>query len=278
MGHDAESIDFRAKLRRLLLVPVAALVLLAGLLGLGLVEQARSARLVDHADQVIAAADRLQTLMLDEETGVRGYLLSQDASALEPWNSAQGALKEQFQDLANLVNDNPAQEQRLEKIRVRHEAWQAFSKQKLVATSAPNSSAGDVLAGKRQMDAIRYDVNGFVASENQLRAVRKAGSDWNLRFLLISLGAMAVFFGGALAWWLFRSMAALDRRNEEQVATAYRERQWLQTTLRAVGDGVIATDAEGRVIFLNGDCGGLHRMDGAGGQEPRAARDLPHCE
>jgi CHASE3 domain sensor protein len=185
MGHDAESIDFRAKLRRLLLVPVAALVLLAGLLGLGLVEQARSARLVDHADQVIAAADRLQTLMLDEETGVRGYLLSQDASALEPWNSAQGALKEQFQDLANLVNDNPAQEQRLEKIRVRHEAWQAFSKQKLVATSAPNSSAGDVLAGKRQMDAIRYDVNGFVASENQLRAVRKAGSDWNLRFLLI---------------------------------------------------------------------------------------------
>src|SRR5437899_6078169 len=38
-----------------------------------------------------------------------------------------------------------------------------------------------------------------------------------------------------------------DAENAER-----KQRQWLETTLSSIGDGVIATDARGRVTFLNG--------------------------
>lgn len=42
---------------------------------------------------------------------------------------------------------------------------------------------------------------------------------------------------------------AVDRyRSEEEV---WSRRTWLRTTLTSIGDGVIATDADGRVILLN---------------------------
>ena len=42
---------------------------------------------------------------------------------------------------------------------------------------------------------------------------------------------------------------AVDRLSKE--AEISQQRTWLQTTLTSIGDGVIATDAEGKVIFLN---------------------------
>ena len=44
---------------------------------------------------------------------------------------------------------------------------------------------------------------------------------------------------------------AARRAAEEQAAAVWDERERLRVTLHSIGDGVIATDAEGRVSFLN---------------------------
>src|SRR3954469_20952156 len=68
---------------------------------------------------------------------------------------------------------------------------------------------------------------------------------------------MALFTLVMIAWfsslilWVARTLdqAAAQRAQAEGVATEQRE--WLQVTLASIGDGVIATDASGRVRFLN---------------------------
>jgi PAS domain S-box-containing protein len=56
---------------------------------------------------------------------------------------------------------------------------------------------------------------------------------------------------GALILWVARTLEHLETRRAQAEEQAGQTREWLQVTLAAIGDGVIATDREGRVRFLN---------------------------
>jgi PAS domain S-box-containing protein len=61
---------------------------------------------------------------------------------------------------------------------------------------------------------------------------------------------MIVAFG-LLILWVANTLEHLERRRAQAEVQAGESREWLQVTLAAIGDGVIATDREGRVRFLN---------------------------
>src|SRR5688572_26598499 len=56
---------------------------------------------------------------------------------------------------------------------------------------------------------------------------------------------------GALILWVARTLDHHERKRAQAEEQAGETREWLQVTLTAIGDGVIATDREGRVRFLN---------------------------
>jgi PAS domain S-box-containing protein len=56
---------------------------------------------------------------------------------------------------------------------------------------------------------------------------------------------------GALVVWVARALEDHERKRAQAEEQAGETREWLQVTLAAIGDGVIATDREGRVRFLN---------------------------
>ena len=61
---------------------------------------------------------------------------------------------------------------------------------------------------------------------------------------------MIVAFG-ALILWVANTLEHLERQRAQAEVQAGESREWLQVTLAAIGDGVIATDRSGRVRFLN---------------------------
>ena len=254
MKSDPETDDFRSGLRRLLIVPVAALLLLAGILSIGILELVRSARWVDHTDHVIAVASTLQTLMIDEETGVRGFLLSQDPVTLEPWNKATDRIGSQFDMLPQLVIDNPVQEESSPAQFARTMMLGVGPREQRIVQIAPLSNPSTASSSKTRtewMSGQCREMAGFLQTEEQLKQIRSRQTTVALHWLLLTLGVASIIFGIAVALWLFRRINALNQRHQKQIESVYRERQWLQTTLRSIGDAVVATDAEGCVIFMN---------------------------
>ncbi|HEX4928452.1 MAG TPA: ATP-binding protein [Burkholderiales bacterium] len=55
----------------------------------------------------------------------------------------------------------------------------------------------------------------------------------------------------SLIVWVAHTLEHIEARRVEAEGEATEQREWLQVTLASVGDGVIATDAAGRVRFLN---------------------------
>src|SRR5580698_2502340 len=95
-GDHLEAAAYRRLLLRLLALPIVALGLLALILAYGLQQVQLSARRVDRADQVIARANNLLRLIIDEETGLRGFLHSRDERFLEPYQKASQELDPAF--------------------------------------------------------------------------------------------------------------------------------------------------------------------------------------
>src|SRR5690242_4492651 len=62
-----------------------------------------------HSQQVIATANELQTLVIDLETGLRGFALTHQKSFLKPWNDARERYPRKEDDLLRLTKDNPNQ-------------------------------------------------------------------------------------------------------------------------------------------------------------------------
>src|SRR5437763_7478493 len=68
---------------------------------------------------------------------------------------------------------------------------------------------------------------------------------------------MALFTLVMIAWfsslilWVARTLDQAAAQRAQAEGAAVEQREWLQVTLASIGDGVIATDAAGRVRFLN---------------------------
>lgn len=82
---------------------------------------------VEHTDQAIAQANHTQKLLVDMETGLRGYLVTGNQNFLEPYRQASSPIEPAFNDFSRLIGDNPSQQQRLTKLRSHYQDWHCFN-------------------------------------------------------------------------------------------------------------------------------------------------------
>ena len=91
------------------------LVLLVGILSYKSISQLESdSALVDHTQKVIKTSSSLLQLMIDAETGMRGYVATGEDTFLDPYKPALPAIRFDLEQLRDLVSDNPEQAKRVE--------------------------------------------------------------------------------------------------------------------------------------------------------------------
>jgi len=244
---------FRASLRLTVWVPFVAALILAGAAFWAAYNLYASMQWVNHSDQVIHQSGRLLGLLVDMETGERGYLVTGKDAFLQPYQKASKEIEPEYQALYLLVADEPSQQGRLEKLHTNLHHWQGYAEQ-MIALRRAGEAHADLdasLAGKAEVDEIRDQITEFQSVEDHLRDERSSTvhRDWRLVAAICILLGLGV--GAGLAVFAFRRMEMVAASFEESGRKLAASEQRWATTLASIGDAVIATDREGRVSFLN---------------------------
>ncbi|HEY2858744.1 MAG TPA: CHASE3 domain-containing protein [Terracidiphilus sp.] len=209
---------------------------------------------VAHTREVLFNLETTESLLKDAETGQRGFLLTGDAHYLEPYKTATSLITPQLDGLAHLVADNARQVESAARLRSLADEKLSELQQTVDLDRAGKHDQARALVlsdrGKTLMDQIRAVIGSMRSEEQRIEAIRRARYATSIRFtngslyLMGSIGIAGLCF---LALFILRDINSRDRHYREIRAQEERFR----VTLTSIGDGVIATDRDGRVTFLN---------------------------
>jgi len=159
-----------------------------------------SERRARHSEEVLVAANQLERLVVDLETGQRGFVITGEERFLEPWRAARTALPEQARALEQLVADVPAQESRVR--RISQEATSYLRDYSVPLINAARRDLASVQTeaatqeGKRRVDVMRTEFDDLIAAEQRLSQERQTNSDAVAHRAVIA--AIAGLVGSAL--------------------------------------------------------------------------------
>jgi signal transduction histidine kinase len=162
-----------------------------------------------HSQQVIATANQLQTLVIDLETGVRGFVITADERQLHPFRTAQRRYPGAISKLLSLTRDDPLQHRRAVELKEAIQTYLDTFSLPLVAFMRRNPPlARQVVSdgsGTQQINDIRRRFDRFLATERVLGDARDkrahstaqhalivGGIGLGTALLLILLGAIYV--------------------------------------------------------------------------------------
>jgi signal transduction histidine kinase len=210
--------------RRLLIssvgLPVALVVILAGLLFWEVSQLLEADQAADRSDAVLAQTVLVRQLLIDRETGLRGYLLTGDPVFLEPYQAADVRLPVEVDRLDEMVADAPDQQARIAELRTRWRDWESFATEELRRYRA----GGDWLVlviegqGKRRMDALRHLLDTLRDAEQTRAEERGALAERQAALVLWGSTIWLVMLGGLLGWMGRRQLRALARHYDSLLA------------------------------------------------------------
>jgi PAS domain S-box-containing protein len=253
--------QFNRVLRQVFLLPVAALLVVAGALYMQIQSSNATVNLIQDSDARISQATLVSKLIVDEESGLRGYETTGDARFLQPFTEAESHVQQEIQNLSHMAGADADLRHDLSDLHDEHQTWHDAFAVPVIAQVRGGGKTSDVdlnLHGKVLMDAVRHDLNDIIqkAEENRTRRIAL----WHrqvhtmllvLLFLALGMGVLIGLFTRnrlhTVSVAYRTSLEILGRRAEE----LFQSEQQLRTTLDSIGDGVITCDAGGHIQMMN---------------------------
>ncbi len=181
-------------------------------------------RWVIHSYTVLLQLQSTLRLMLDLETGQRGYILVGEESYLEPYRRGLAKIDAQVASLQKLTRDNASQQMRIGRMK---EVIGQRNRSLALGLEARGSAGVEAAVaqmkasqGSEQMDRIREIVDEFQTEELALLARRQQTLTASLRqtdHTVLVAGIVAVLAGSLGAYMLYQFLSARDREESLRV-------------------------------------------------------------
>jgi CHASE3 domain sensor protein len=200
------------------------LVLAVGLLSYRSINQFREdTNYVDHTEKVIKTSSTLQQLMVDAETGMRGYVATGNPAFLDPYSASVSQISVNLSKLKELIQDNPIEVRRVDSMSTLIHDQLGIIKANIDTRPVKGLDFmvqnHMLLNGKQNMDQIRGVVDRIYKTENDLLAKRRASSDESSTSatVVILTGTLVFFIIIVVMFFYIQGTFDRQRRIEEEI-------------------------------------------------------------
>ncbi|MDA0184878.1 methyl-accepting chemotaxis protein [Solirubrobacter phytolaccae] len=266
-----------------LLVLVGAVVV--GVRSANSVNESAQHAYIDDAIPLKSAAQSLLTEMVDQETGVRGYLITADEDSLAPYTEGRRTLAEVLERMKPLLDEHPIMAGLVADAEPQIKALQDyFESQIALVKSGPAGQAEAqrrIGEGKAEFDAFRKSAAAIEADTVKFvkdAEVEQDAAYADVRTQLIVLGVVGALIALGIAWLITRSIVG-PVREMQRAADGIAEGDVDQTITVKNRDelGAMATSFDRMLDYLREQAETAERV--AAGDltikpEPRSERDL----
>jgi PAS domain S-box-containing protein len=225
--------------------------------------------LLEHANDLLSD-------LKDAETGQRGYLLTGEENFLKPYLDVRDSVGGDLKEL-RLQTSSGAARKHLDAIAPLVQAKLAELAQVVKLRHDGETAAALAVVlngqGKPLMDAIRSEMHGFLRLEEAALAQHEADFQTKMRrmyAIIVIASLLTLLFAVSFAYLLYlktqqrfknqlhletEHLLVIQEETNKQLqqanTTLQQSEEKLVVTLNSIGDGVIATDAAGRLTLLN---------------------------
>lgn len=263
----------RLLLLRFALMPILIMCAFVGLISWQLEKTNQLRALATRTTSTLFQCDKILNSLVDEETSVRGYVITADPSYLEPYHAARERVDGELDELATQTAGNSALSVEVEGIRQDFARFTAANYLLVVAETDRQVNSNTLQSQKLAMDSLRARLTRLIGQLNEAR-------DANRTRLLRWYTALPIFaiVGGALValfviWDGIAQFGRISRAFGVQIAEIELQRSSLDTTLHSIGDAVIVCDTKKKITLFNPTAESLTGWDVA----EAVGKDLSTC-
>lgn len=205
--------SIRQALVRAVVIPVVLLFALSATFIFQTSHLLRLSSYVEHTENLLREAFETQKLILDMETGIRGYFIYKDEAFVERYLKAKAELGKNLEELARLVAEDERDRGRVSEINILTREWEDLVEYRLSQASlkTPEPIPERARAAKIRMDRIRVNFDRITRDAETLRNERRVKTEAAVRRSLRIGIALSGVLGIIIMFSTFRQIRSITR-------------------------------------------------------------------
>ena len=212
----------------------------------------------------VAVAHETFKVLIDLESGMRGYLIAGEEVFLAPYNRGLPIFESGLAELKQQVGDDPVQRRRVERIEALEKQWLDFARAAIERRREGLPVVEYIRSdrGRQLIEQIRGQFNELIETERAKRAVRSDNAAMITKALIGGFLLFSLIFSGLLVFLARRDLVGLSQTYTEALdqqkahAAALEKQAWYrngQTQLSEaiIGEQTLPTLGQSVLSFLS---------------------------